>query len=242
MAFDLDRFAQLRPNLFHLTAAQNLARIRAAGTLVSASELFGQAQAENLRSVRRPTHETLRVDGRLVIVRDQRPFHVGAIAFDEGWDMVRLVAHVNEHVFFWPGTAKRPVKSGLSHYRRYRGEALAVLRVPIRSVLATDASARALFSRVNSGAPRVVAGRHSRRGAGTYVDASTFEGTTTDVVEVVFRGRVVLPPDTEFSRSYDGPWQPPFGAAAQANSALPYVNVTLSWGRSRRGPSRPRRV
>ena len=213
MPFDLNRFAQLRPNLFHLTAAQNLDGIRATGSLQSASKLFGRAKAQNLRSVRRRGHEALRIEGRIVIVRDQKPLHCGAIVFDEGWNMARLVAHINEHVFFWPGTANRPVKSGLSHYGRYRTEEIAILRVPIRSVLANNASGCALFSRFNSGAPRVVASRHSPRGASTYVDAPAFSGTTADVVEVVFRGRVKLPPDTEFAASYDGRWQTLFGAA-----------------------------
>ena len=124
--------------------------------------------------------------------------------------MSRLVAHINEHVFFWPGFATGPIESGLNHFELYRGEELAFLRILSADVIN---SSQALFCRFNSGAPRVVNGRRSPRGADTYVPASSFRGTAGDVVEVVVRGALVLPQSTQVAGSYGGPWGLLFGPA-----------------------------
>ena len=40
-----------------------------------------------------------------ILIRDQKPLVSGAIEFEEGWDLMRFVGYVNQHVFFWPRSA-----------------------------------------------------------------------------------------------------------------------------------------
>jgi len=134
--------------------------------------------------------------------------HQGAIAFEVGWDLARLVAHINEHVFFWPGGLRGPIGAGLRHYEHYHSEGPVMLRVNTRCRLALNPDLVPLFSKHNSGAPRVVAGRRSPRGSRSYLTSGEFVGSVSDVVEVAFRGPVAVPDDTEFLESYSGPWGP----------------------------------
>jgi hypothetical protein len=207
MSFRLDRFSVLRPYLFHLTATANLRRIRRQRELRAAAGLFREAGFIEDSSKRRVDHRYLNIDGDVVMVRDQKPLHRGAIEFASHWDMARWVAHVNEHVFFWPGSAAGPIEPGLRHFERYRKEEVAVLRLPTDAVLSSAIGSRALFSRFNSGAPRVVNGRRSPRGIGTFVGASEFLGTAGDVVEVVFNGVLRLPNATVVADAYNGRWR-----------------------------------
>src|SRR5262245_40857058 len=116
MPLDLERFGIRRPYLFHLTDRTNLSAIRATKALECASALFRRGQFNALLTVRRDSHRTIEVDSHRVVIRDQKPLHVGAIAFETGWDLPRFVQHVNEHVFFWPGSLEGPIKPGLNHY------------------------------------------------------------------------------------------------------------------------------
>jgi len=207
MSLDLARFGARRPYLFHLTARDNLYGIRAAGLIECASALFARAHDGELSTMRRDLQRMIEVDSRVVVVRDQKPLCSPAISFEEGWDLPRFVRHINEHVFFWPGSSIGPIKSGLNHYRRYAHEKPALMRVLWCSVLDTNQTTEPLFSRYNSGAPRMVNGKRSPRGAETYLDSRQFNGSASDVTEVVFPQRVVLPSDTEVSSSYSGPWE-----------------------------------
>ena len=207
MPFDLERFEMLRPYLFHLTDRTNLSAIRATKAIECASALFRRGRFNALLTVRRDSHRTIEVDSHRVVIRDQKPLHVGAIAFETGWDLPRFVQHVNEHVFFWPGSLEGPIKPGLNHYQRYAEESLAIIRVRWSSLLYINPQRKPLFSKFNSGAPRVVNGKHSPRGSSTYRDTHTFDGGVSDVVEVVFLNRIVLPCDTQVSASYGGPWE-----------------------------------
>lgn len=212
MAIDLERFIDLRPFLFHLTAHANLAGIRSSGVLESTNTLFERAGMTNYSTERRVRHLSVGTGVDAVLVRDQKPLHSSSIEFDLGWSLRRFISHVNDHVFFWPGSVTGVVGAGRNHYGRYGSEDVAVLRIPTASLRSLLAEAR--FSRFNSGAPRVVSRRRSPRGAATYADAGRFEATVKKVVEVVFRDRLQLPRDTTWARSYRGPWQLLFEATA----------------------------
>jgi len=63
MAFSLDGFAALRPFLFHLTAFDNLERVRRTGELESAAALIARADRPELLGERRRSGERILVDG-----------------------------------------------------------------------------------------------------------------------------------------------------------------------------------
>ena len=201
----IEKLCELRTHLYHLTAWSNLAGIRLRGGLAPAAALLRESGHDT--TYRRPNHLTLPGNQYPIQVRDQAPLHEGAIAFESGWDMVRLVAHINEHVFFWPGTLEGPIAAGRNHYARYACERPALLRTSTRGLLAANPAIAPLMCRFNSGAPRVSNGRHSSRGKNTYVTAAEFTGPASRVVEVVFRGFVRLPADTTVSHALSGPWE-----------------------------------
>ena len=210
---DLQRFSKLRTYLFHLTARANLCSIAADGALHPAAAILQQAKRPDLLAVRRLRHELVRLSQSVVQVRDQAPLHSGAISFEPGWGLAKWVEHVNRHVFFWPGSASGAIRSGLNHYQRYASEAPVLLRIPT-SALLSNGVPQPLFSRFNSGAPRFSRGRPSPRGSSTYLGAEGFASPPSRVIEVLFRGSVLLPSDTEVSTSFSGPWQPLPRAAA----------------------------
>jgi hypothetical protein len=207
MSLDFERFGIFRPYLFHLTDRANLSGIRATKTIECASALLRRGRYHALLTVRRDSHRTIAFDSHRVLIRDQKPLHEGAIVFEPGWDLPRFVQHVNEHVFFWPGSITGPIKAGINHYQRYAQENLAIIRVHWWSLLRVNPQNEPLFSKFNSGAPRVVNGKRSPRGSSTYRDRHKFDSRVSDVVEVIFLNRIVLPSDTQVSCSYSGPWE-----------------------------------
>lgn len=202
MPLELQRFAHARPYLYHLTARFNLRSIATSLELRCTNVLLEAAGFPHQRSIKRREHVELTNCGGPILIRDQKPLAEGAIAFEDGWDLARFVEHVNDHVFFWPGQSSGPVKPGLNHFNRYRHESPAILRFRTESVV--DSALH--FSRCNSGAPRCSAGKHSPRGSATYLPATEFVGTVSDVVEVVALGALALPAGTEVSDSPEGPW------------------------------------
>lgn len=207
----IEAFLQLRPFAYHTTASGNLDRIRRTRTIESTQRLFelaGQAGDPRLRERRRGALE-IAIAGTKVSIRDQDPLHVGAIAFTEGWDLARLVEHINGFAFFWPGGEAGPIPYGRNHFERYAGvgEALQVVRIPTRDLLAGNRERIFRFSRVNSGATRMHGGEKVPRGEGTFRTAEAFDTTPGDVKEIVVEGCAVLPASTQFAESLAGPWR-----------------------------------
>jgi hypothetical protein len=207
MTLDVDRFGNLRPFLFHLTGKENIRRIKAAASLESTAGLLALAGRQDLLSRRRIGHCRIAVGDQLTMLRDQDPLHAGAIGFEPGWDLGRFVAHINQYVFSWPGSATGPVEAGRNHFERYASEEPIILRVGFYQLLMANRDAVPLFCRFNSGAPRVVGGRPSPRGASTYQRAEDFLGTPSGVIEVVFKGRVMLPSSTQIGSLNGGTWE-----------------------------------
>lgn len=206
MTFDISQFSNLRPFLYHLTAESNVPLIQAARELRSAEIIFRSARAQDLLPRRRQEHLVLKTREGKVHIRDQKPLHAGSIDFEPGWDLDRLVLELNRLVFFWPGTSMGPNRYGWNHFARFQAESPMILRVHINDFLETNCNIQPLFARVNSGAPRCSGGRQSPRGNTTFSPAEAFAGAPSNVVEVTFRGKVILPKNTGISRRPNGPW------------------------------------
>lgn len=206
------KFLQLRPFAFHTTAATNLEHLRNTPRLESPRRMFqhaGLALDRRLRE-RRLRNITLRVNARDVVIRDQRPLACGAIDFEDGWDSTRLVELLNGLVFFWPGAEDGPIDYGRRHFARYNnaGEALGVLRIPTRALIAANAPRQPLLSSCNSGSPRPnPKSGNGPRGSRTFLVPAEFEKSPGRVVELVFEDFAALPEGTECALHVLGPWR-----------------------------------
>ncbi|GLC28299.1 DUF7002 family protein [Roseisolibacter agri] len=208
MPFDLTTFGRLRPYLYHLTAAENLPRIRRTRVLESAAALARRAGRAELLRERRRDHVPVLVDGEPVVLRDQAPLHRGNMALDDGWTFAEFVEHLNARVFFWPGTAQGPIAYGQRHFGRYEAEHPAILRVPFAALVAANPGWDVRFCRFNSGSPRWTMGRAAPRGAATFVPADGAAFGAAQVVEVTVCDQVVLPDETAVGERLAGPWRP----------------------------------
>lgn len=196
MTVDIEHFVRIRPYLYHVSARQNLAALAAERMLHPAGELMRRAARSDLVRWRRTDPVTLVADGRVYVLKDQRPLIANNADF-EGCSVEEFVEYLNEHVFFWPGTAERPVSSGVRLQQRYEIEAPLVLRMRAEALLAENPETEPLFCQFNSGAPRRQGGRRVRRGLRLFTAARDFSRRESEVVEVAFRGSLRLPSDAE---------------------------------------------
>lgn len=206
MAFDLTSFARLRPFLYHLTAFDNLSRLKRTKTLYSAKALAEQANRLDVLDARRPTHEAIVIEGETVFIRDQRPLYKGNMRLTDHWSFSQFLSSLNDRVFFWPGDETRPIAYGRRHFERYAQEHYAILRLPFASVIRANTNALPLFSKCNSGSPRWSRGVAGDRGPNTFVKSSEASFRPASVVEVTFIGSVFLPETTEWAPTPIGPW------------------------------------
>lgn len=190
---DIERFCRTRPRLYHLTSAANRLRIAREGVILPAAQVLEAAGLGSWIRRRRSEMLTVQVDGEPVDLRDQRPLHRGNIELEGGWRFDDVLASLNSHVFFWPGSTDLPIPYGGRHFGRYRGEGCQVLVVNTRDLLEANRELSPSFCRYNSGSPRCAGGRGSPRGPSTFLPAHDFVGTPSTVVEVVFGGPVRLP-------------------------------------------------
>jgi hypothetical protein len=148
-------------------------------------------------------------EGRVIIIRDQDKLHEGNTGLARGYTFADFVGALNKRVFFWPGTAARPIDSGVRHFERYEDECPIILRIDFESVHTLNPRAVPLFCRYNSGSPRcrLPHGKKSPRGPNTFLPAPDFDETPGKVVEVTFSTEIILPPNTEFSPRPSGPWR-----------------------------------
>lgn len=208
--FALAEFIALRPCLYHVTARSNVEEIGRRRVIDSVAAIAEAAGVEHLiRTPRRQSH-TVTLGGRSVVVRDQKPLHERNIAFEGGWMMADLLEALAERVFFWPGRRDGPIRHGRNHVKRYQREGAAMLRIDTASLFEAAGDAQPQFCRFNSGSPRCSPGRHSPRGPGTFVAADEADFCPSQVVEVTFRRRAILPPHRVEWRAADPTslWQP----------------------------------
>lgn len=210
MPFKLDRYSEVRPSLYHLTARKNLERIRYLRRLESAAALLRAAASEEKLRIRRSDNMPILVGAEQVVLRDQAPLHEGHIEFTGGWKLEDLVEDLNRRVFFWSGWEHKPIPHGVRHFCRYRSENPVIIRVRFNALSDHNAEQLPFFCKYNSGSPRTVQGRKSPRGPDMFLPAERCPYKSGDVVEITFLESVTLPDDTEVSDHVVGPWMPLF--------------------------------
>lgn len=202
------RLIRYRPWLYHLTSRENLAAITAERRLGSAARLLEAAgRIRDIRE-RRLDHRIIETRDERRLLRDQRPLHEGNIEFEAGWDFGDVVALLNRHVFFWPGTEAGPSEYGVRHFKRYRSEGPILLRMRTEDLLGDDIGHRVKLCAFNSGAPRCSGGRKSPRGRDTFLPLAHFPDRVSDVVEVVVEDDVRLLGRVEVADHPQGPYAP----------------------------------
>ena len=206
MAIDLTALCRLRPYLYHLTARANLPRIARLRRLDSAAALLVQARRQELLRQRRRAKCEVAIEDEVVLIRDQAPLHQGNMLLD-GMTFEDFVAHLNSHVFFWPGREHGPIPHGVRHYERYADETPGILRARTSEILSANPTAAPSFCRFNSGSPRWNRGRPSPRSANTFSSATTADFREGAIIEVTFSESVTLPQQAEVADSPYGPWR-----------------------------------
>lgn len=188
LPLDLQRFCELRPRLYHLTARENAASIQNERAIRCAAYQLEAARVGGLIRNRRREGLWVDVEGRPVHLRDQRPLHAGNVLLAARWTFGDLVEQLNRHVFFWPGDRDAPIGYGVRHFQRYAAEDARVLVLDTRQVFEANRDPGPRFCRFNSGSPRCSKGVGSPRGPDTFLDAESWRYRPSDVVEVVFPG------------------------------------------------------
>jgi hypothetical protein len=199
MAFDLEVFIELRPFVYHLSDRANVPRLRRLRCIQSAAELLRLAGRGHLIRERRAKPVPVVVEGDTVVLRDQAPLIFANAALAPGWSTEHFTAHLNEHVYFWPGDLEGPAKAGARLHDHYLEECPAVLRAPTADLLAANGGHTPLYCPFISGAPRKQAGSAVRRGPDLFLPAAEFPRTACKVVELVFGCTVSLPESTKVS-------------------------------------------
>lgn len=207
MAIPHEKLLELRPYMFHLTAAANVERILRMRRLESTASILRRAGRMDVARFRRRDHVSVEIDGERVQLRDQAPLHEGNMALDANWTFGDFVEHLNERVFFWPGGPEGPISYGVRHYERYSDEKPTILRIATEALLANNQDRPPHFCRYNSGSPRCSNGKKSPRTARTFVRGELAEFGVGSVVEVTFVGDVRLPARVEVGSHPGGPWR-----------------------------------
>jgi hypothetical protein len=200
---NLQRYSILSPILYHCTARVNLPCIEQTRVLWSAAALAPD-RAHTVRD--RP--EPVKFGCYVVTLCDQRALRPGQMQLTDGSLQGFLVA-LSSRVFFWPGDQDRPNDYGQNFIDKYsaRGQHPTVLRVAFLPLLQTNPGVTAYFCKFNSGAPRMWNGRKSPRGQDTFQTAEEWSGWPSDVAEVSFLHKVILPDCTEVREAGAG-WRP----------------------------------
>lgn len=156
-----DEFVSLvGPELTHVTAAANVAVIRALG-LLRPVELAVRARVAVEHLILREAPLQLTMPEGVALLNHQRPLRAGHRAdFLEGMTLADWGAQLDGRVFFWPGRVRQAFRASVAA----RGD-VAVLRVNARQLWAHCAPMIDLAP-INTGA---ATRRPVRRGLGIYV-------------------------------------------------------------------------
>jgi hypothetical protein len=159
---------------------------------------------------------TLDIDhGRMVTLNDQLPIRYPGQCNNLLGTYSDFLRCLNGYVFFWPGTDEKPAPTGkLARRFAARYAAFGLLRVPTASLWSQHESP-VRFCRYNSGAPQ--ARTKAPRGPQIFVTCNAAEYNESGVAEVVFPGRVDLPPGTQWRPpGEESNWEPLFVPATAA--------------------------
>lgn len=161
----------------------------------------------DLLRIPRRKPETITVDGRSIVLRDQRPLHKGNMKLPKGFTFEDFVETLNRRIFFWPGSKLGPIDYGVRHFAHYESDNPVILRIDLDSLVQANPLLAPHFCQYNSGSPRCSNGKKIPRGPQTFLPAGAFNGTPSKVVEVTFGAEIVLPQGTECGTRPKGPWK-----------------------------------
>ena len=91
-------------------------------------------------------------------------------------------------------------------FRRTAGVKSAMTRVPTRSLFEANEHSIVHLSTCNTGASRVAEGKKSQRGIGVFQRAESFAEPPERIEEIMFRGSVNFPDDSECSTGIGQRW------------------------------------
>lgn len=165
--------------------------------LYKAASLLTKAGREDLLRVRRRESTTVTVDGREIVLKDQRPLLSANAELLDGWEFGDLVEYLNGFVFFWPGNHHDAIGPGRRLHAHYEADSPAFIRVPTRALFDANPQAMPRFCACNAGAPRMQEGRRAIRGPDLFLGADQFPKRASAVVEVGFKHSLVLPAETQ---------------------------------------------
>ncbi|MFK8015712.1 MAG: hypothetical protein AB8G17_09760 [Gammaproteobacteria bacterium] len=208
MPFTIDRFLKLRPFVYHTTSARSFITIQNDGLLKSATKMLEGTKFENVLEERRSDSIEFEIDGKTVILRDNRPLLPGSLALPDGWSLADWLRELNSWVFLWPGDSERPIGRGRSHYARYAAQSdVIVLRLPLVDLTSTNPDNPLYLTSCNSGAARHHNGRPATRGPRIFQTPSSACFAARDSVEVTFRDSIRIPDGATWATNLDGPWR-----------------------------------
>lgn len=207
MAFSLEDYCKLRPFSYHLTASSNAGEILRLKQLVSAEQIFTQANSMEFISEKRKTSSSVLRDGVNITVRDQAPLHSGNMSLPTGYTFADFVKYLNKHVYFWPGDEFSPIGYGLRHFSRYQDEAPTIFRICTTELFKNNPAP--LFSKCNSGSPRWSRGKIAPRGPDTFTSGLNSNFPKGKVVELVFVDEVALGNNFQYKSLGSKTWLKP---------------------------------
>jgi len=175
--------------------------------IIPAAILMQRAGRADLLRTRRRGYVRLTAQGKLIVLRDQKPLYKGNAKLPRGYTFEDFIESLNRRVFFWPGNEMGPIEYGIRHFRCYERDHPIILRVSYEGLVRENPAVEPRFCRYNSGSPRCSSGRKIPRGPETFLSAADFDGTPSRVVEVTFENEIALPTGTEFARRPGGPWR-----------------------------------
>lgn len=193
MPFQLDEFIRLRPFLYHVTCRENLQALRMHRCIHTTLSLLDAANRLDLADIRRENYLPLDTPFGRLILKDQRPLIEANVQLAQEWDFAAYVRYLNGFTYFWPGNDDAPIGSGRRLLTHYEPDGPVVLRIPTREFLDVNRALVPEYSAFNSGAPRFHSGRPAKRGPDLFATADQFPRRAAEVVEVGFRGNVMLP-------------------------------------------------
>jgi hypothetical protein len=188
--------------LYHCTTPANLPCIKHEMALYSAAKI-----APDRTRIARDRDTLVIFGSHAVTLRDQCALRRGQMHLDR-WSWEDLLAALNGRVFFWPQEPDRRSRYAGKFVEAYRkkGQSVVILRIPVFALMEANPGNDLYFCKYNSGGPRISAGKKSPRGPDTFRLLHDWHDRPSDVAEVSFVGKVVLPPSTEVSHGSRG-WQ-----------------------------------
>jgi hypothetical protein len=196
MPFSIEEFGRLRPFLYHVSDRENLRALQATRRLGTAASVIRSANRPEWLALRRRDAVHLDTPDGRVVLKDQRPLIAANMELTTEWSLAEFVEYLNSFTYFWPGNDRGPIGPGQRLLDHYEPDGPLVLRVATDDLLRDNAPMIPEFCAFNSGAPRYHSGKRAIRGPHLFKSAVEFPRRASEVVEVAFRGDVLLPAAT----------------------------------------------